>query len=271
MTTMLGLSRPRLSDDEQRRADKDAAFRTSVETCRRRLESIERVADAVPEDVQLLVSRLYEESLRGLATVHDLPGAEDPGAHATEIIAGVPGREMREQLERAATVVGGEALDADQFVTLRRLVEQLDRTARALHRGDLSTPLVAFQKRVRLAILGGAIAIVAILASVFSGEEASSDATLAFDQIFFSAIALIDSKGYAEAVPLFQQAVALLPDHPLVADAYNNMAWCLFNLERYDEAIAACEMTLELVPGHTLARNNLDAARRQKEIQDAGG
>ena len=53
----------------------------------------------------------------------------------------------------------------------------------------------------------------------------------------------------------------MLPDHPRSADAYNNLGWTLFNLERYREAVEAYEAALALRPDFELARNNLEATR----------
>ena len=49
---------------------------------------------------------------------------------------------------------------------------------------------------------------------------------------------------YDRAIQKFEETLRLDPDH---ADAYNNMAWAYMKLERWDDAIEACQKALDQI------------------------
>jgi tetratricopeptide (TPR) repeat protein len=57
---------------------------------------------------------------------------------------------------------------------------------------------------------------------------------------------------FAEAGLEFQRAIVLLPNAP---EQHLNYAYCLYRLNRWDEAIAECETALRLRPDYTAARS----------------
>ncbi len=80
--------------------------------------------------------------------------------------------------------------------------------------------------------------------------------------------ALYDLKRYEEALAAYEQAIRLDPN---VAVAYNNKGNILYDLKRYKEALAAYEQAIRLDPNYAYAYHGkglaLDKLRRSKEAQ----
>ncbi len=66
-------------------------------------------------------------------------------------------------------------------------------------------------------------------------------------------MALFNLKRYEEAIAAYEQAIRLNPNH---ATAYYNKGNALFNIKRYEEAIAAYEQAIRLNPNHATAYYN---------------
>jgi tetratricopeptide (TPR) repeat protein len=82
--------------------------------------------------------------------------------------------------------------------------------------------------------------------------------------------ALYNLKRYEEAIAAYDQAIRLDPNSAM---AYNNKGFALYNLKRYKEAIAAYDQAIRLDPNYALAYYNkglaLERLRKKTEAQQA--
>ncbi len=89
----------------------------------------------------------------------------------------------------------------------------------------------------------------------------------AFNNLWEKANSLFDEKKYAQSMDVFAQLMMLRPQ---VSGAFNNYAACLYNLEYYDEALTAIELSLSQWPNNDYALNlkakTIDAIEREKNI-----
>ena len=70
----------------------------------------------------------------------------------------------------------------------------------------------------------------------------------------------VENRDFARAIADFDQAIRLDPNF---ARAYRNRGFAHFNKGDYDRAIADYEAALRIDPNHTLARGNIENARRE--------
>lgn len=82
------------------------------------------------------------------------------------------------------------------------------------------------------------------------------------DQYMKSGIAYYRGKEYQKSVEAFSQLIKLDPKNSI---AYSNLASCYNGLQKWQEAIDACNEALRINPGFELAKNNKRWAERQLE------
>lgn len=73
-----------------------------------------------------------------------------------------------------------------------------------------------------------------------------------WNRFFEEGQTLFGKKKYAQAMDKYYQCMSINPQNPL---AFNNYTVCLYNLGRYDEALAASDLTLDYWPENEFALN----------------
>ncbi len=88
---------------------------------------------------------------------------------------------------------------------------------------------------------------------------------LANSDRFDEAVALMDSREYARALPIFEECHARCPAH---VQTMNNIGTCLMFLGRRDEGVRYFEKAIDADPGYAPAKLNLEAARSGKDVKE---
>lgn len=78
------------------------------------------------------------------------------------------------------------------------------------------------------------------------------------ETLFQRALDLLDGGAWADAALYFERLIREFPDHSRVLLSHYNRAVCYIHLERGDEAVAAVDKYLELLPASASERDRLD-------------
>lgn len=260
---------PLLNDTDAAKLARKRELARRIEACRSRWESAELLSGGSPADALVLCRQLHDDLVHAFTALSsdDSPLGSPIAEPSIEAVAdGATAKRLRGLGEKIGpSVADRPARDdiAEIVREMRRVLDQLGREFRALERSRLATPMDAYRRRVWIQI---SIATIVVMASGGTALALRSTrrerAQAEFDRLFTRGHVMIRGKDFAGALEKFRQAVAVLPDNPRAADAYNNTGWALDRLGRYDEAIAAYEAALRLKPAHVRARNNLKSAKR---------
>jgi len=79
---------------------------------------------------------------------------------------------------------------------------------------------------------------------------------------FRSGLALANVGDHEAAVVAYRKTIEISGDASNITDAYNNLGWSLKQLRKYEAAIIALEIAIEMRPDWSLACNNLSEVHK---------
>lgn len=226
-----------------------------LEDVRVRLQSTEALVASSLRDARVMAAALIQD-----VTALYAPALPDEGARK---------RLDDARVWVAATDDGDKVADRGLAV-LRAIVSDVARVAE-----DRDHGVALWRQRLRrfsgIEVVSASMAALFVLGFVFvQTSSGNKEKANEFSAIFNQASTRQNAGDHAGAVPLFEKAIAAFPDQDRTANAWNDLGWSLYNLERYDESIKAYKKALLIRPTFERARNNMEGAIRKAELKKSG-
>jgi tetratricopeptide (TPR) repeat protein len=227
-------------------------IRGDITAWRRSLDSIERVLYHSPDDAVVLVRHLHERLSSLLPTI-----AKDESLVISY-------ESLETDLRKVNILIQG----VPNVATLEQAAGMLRLSLRQFEKTHTLNIYHAWKNRLsprRVYLI--CVSLLFIVAAALTVNESVLSYNLErFDERYIQGNELLYEGRYSEAVQVYREALEILPHHPKSASVYNNLGWALQQMNLLDESITSYQSAIELDENFDLARNNLAAVLRLKNI-----